>query len=267
MDTPSDLSADDPADQRDVILRDDQADYPTILDEAKACRKKHVRLRLIDSGRFSSSELEWLGNAGAFIATSDRARKDLRELILISDAVKKGNALASYFHSGPLEDEEKERAVSFPSLKLMAGSGCYIYVSNSRFARELPRLEELAFACLKSESRLAYYHHGPIEPELEDLCRQGAWIHLGAESLEGADAVRLVSECARAAQAAGSNIILHVGGPIDLLYLEEVSEVGAHVLFHTPPSDYRSRQRPYELRAGQKRLDFRAYYLFPHLMI
>jgi len=267
MDTQSDLSADDPADQRDVILRDDQADYPSLLHEAKACRKKHVRLRLIDSGRFSSSELEWLGNAGAFISTSDRARQDLREFILISDAVKKGNALASYFHYGPFDDEEKERAVSFPSLRLMAGSGCYLYASNSRFVREFPRLEELAFACLKSGSRLAYYHHGSIGPALEGLCRQGAWIHLGAESLERAEVIRLVCDCACAARAAGSNIILHVGGPIDLLYLEDVAEAGVHVLFHTPPSDYRSRQRPYELRAGQERLDFRAYYLFPHLMI
>jgi len=267
MDTQSDLGADDPADPRDLIIRDDQSEFPTLLDEAKACRKKHGRLRVIDSGRFSSSELEWLGNAGADIATSDRARQDLREFILIRDAVKKGKALAAYFHHGPFEDGEKEKAVSFSSLKIMAGSGYDLCVSNRRFNREFSRLEELAFTCSKSGSRLTYYHHGSIDPALQDLGRRGTWIHIAAESLDSSDVVRLVRDCAGAAQAAGSNIVLHVDGPIEFRYLEEVWAAGARVLFHTPPSDYRSPQRPYEDRAGRMRLDPRAYYLYPQFMV
>ena len=267
MDTRSEADSGSPADAGGVIVRDDQFDVPALLDAAKACRRSGGRLKLVDSGKLTASELEWLGEAGTDLYTSDLARPRLRELILMNNAAKNGGAAAACFHHGPFEAAGEERSLSFESLKEMGRSGILLYLSSARIKREFDALEELAYACAKSGGRFVVYHHGPLDPALEDLARQGAWVHMSGRSLEREDDAVLLCDSVRTARAHDANIVLHIESPLNLAWLEDIFQAGAFVLFQTPPSDYRSPQRPFELRAKRQKLDFRTYYLFPAFML
>jgi len=267
MDTQSESSSGSPADAGGVIVRDDQSDFFPLLDAAQACRRAGGRLKIVDSGKLKISELEWLGEAGADLYTSDLARRGGGEFILLNEAAKKGRAVAAYFHYGPFESAAGEKSVSFASLKVMGRSGLHLYVSNGRQPREFSALGELADACLEGGSRLVFYHHGRLEPALESVVLQGAWIHVSGDSLQSEDDAAFVCDCVRAARSQDGNIVLHVEGPLSLSWLYDIFKAGAFVLFHTPPSDYRSPQRPFELRAEQQKLDFKKYFLHRAFML
>ena len=81
---------------QDLIVRDDQFEYNSILDAAKSCREQGHRLSLVDSGKLTAYELEWLGEAGADLYTSDRTRSDEREITLVNQACRKGGAVVAY---------------------------------------------------------------------------------------------------------------------------------------------------------------------------
>jgi hypothetical protein len=265
MDTQDDTGSGSPADAGGVIVRDDQSDFPSLLDAVKASRGAGGRFKLIDSGKLSLSELEWLGEAGADFYTSDRARPDGRDLILMNAAARRGSAVTAYFHHGPFEPEEKEKSVSFATFKELGRSGLYIYTSNGRIPRDFASLEELSFACVRG--RFALYHHGPLAPALETLARQGAWIHIADQSLHREDDAIFLCDCAGAARERGGGVLFHVEHPLDLAWLERIFDAGARVIFHTPPSDYRSPQRPFESRAERLSIDSRAFYIYPRFML
>lgn len=267
MDTKSEADSGSPADAGGVIVRDDQSDFPALLDMAKACRRSGGRLKLVDSGKLPPSELEWLGEAGADFYTSDVARPELRELILMNDAAKNGGATTAYFHHGPFEPAEKERGVSFESLTEMGRIGILLCLSSGRVKREFAALEELAVACVSGGTRLVYYHHGPIEPALMGLARLGAWVHVAGADLQKEDDAVLLCDLAKAARGRGGNIALHLESPLALAWISDIFDAGAFVLFQTPPSDYRSPQKPFELRAERQAPDPRSYYLYPAFML
>ncbi len=267
MDTESDTGSGSPADAGGVIVRDDQFDFYPLLDYVKDCRKSGRRLKFIDSGRLAPVELEELAKAGADLYTSDLARQDSREFILAKEAAEKSGAVIAYFHHGSFVFDEKEKAISFASLKEMGRSGIDLYISNGRLKREFPALEELAYASAKNDGRFVVYHHGGLDPALEDLIRQGAWVHMSGRSLRREDDVVLLCDSVRTARKHKANIVLHIDSPLDIAWLEDIFAAGAFVLFQTPPSDYRSPQRPFELRAKRQKLDFRTYYLFPAFML
>jgi hypothetical protein len=185
----------------------------------------------------------------------------------MGDAAKKGGAIAAYFHHAAFELEAKEKSVPFASLQEMGRSGLYLYASNSRFEREFPKLEELAYACAKGGSLFVYYHHGRLEPALESLCREGVWIHVSGRSLQKEEDAVFLCDCIRVAGTARANVVLHVESPINLNWLEDIFRAGAVVMMNLPPSDYRSPQRPFELWAKRQKLDFRAYYFFSEFMV
>jgi hypothetical protein len=267
MDTPSDLDADSSPASRETILRDDQADFPSLLDIAKACRRAGSRLKLIDSGKLTAFELEWLGNAGADLLTSDQARQALADFVLMAAATKKGDSLTHYLQHGPFAAEATNKAVSFAALKDMGLNGIYLYASNLRFEREPGDLAELSFACTRGRCGLVYYLHGPLDPSLEALSREGITIHVSAQSLSGEEDVVLFCDSARAARKAGSNLILHVERPLEVSWLADIFDADAFVLFQTPPSDYRSPWRSFEVMAKRRKLDPAAYYLDPSFML
>jgi len=267
MDTQDDTGSGSPADAGGVIVRDDQSDFPTLLDAVKACRGAGRRFQLIDSGKLSLSELEWLGEAGANFYTSDRARPDGRDLVLMTAATRRGSAVTAYFHHGPFEPEEKEKAVSIAILEELGQGGLYIYTSNGRIPRDFPVLEELATACVRGGGRLALYHHGPLAPALETLARRGAWIHIADQSLHREDDAAFICDCARLARERGGGVLFHIEHPLALAWLEQIFEAGARVIFYTPPSDYRSPQRPFERRAERLFIDSRAFYIYPRFML
>jgi hypothetical protein len=251
----------------DQVVRDDQADFPSLRDAAKSRRGSGDPLKLIDSGKLSVPELEWLGAAGAEIFTSDCAGRNAHDLALVSNAAGKGGARVAHFHHGPFLTKEGESPVPFADLLELGRSGLLLYASNVKAARDFAALDALSNACAKGGTRFGYYHHGALVAALEDLARSGAWVHIDGRSLAADADVALLADCARAARAAGAGVVLHVDALLDPASIADLIEAGCHILFLTPPSDYRSPYRPLEERARRLRLDPRASYLFPAFML
>lgn len=270
MDAPGDSAA-RPADAGGALIaavcRDDQADFPSLRDAAKLRRAAGDRLKLIDSGKLAVPELEWLGAAGAEVFTSDRAGRNARDLVLVSDAARKGGARVAYFHHGPFPATEGESAVPFADLLELGRSGILLYTSNAKAARDFAALDALSHACAKAGTKLGYYHHGALVAALEDLARSGGWIHVDGRSLSADADAALLSDCAHAARAAGSGVVLHLDSLLDPARLSDFLEAGGHILFLIPPNDYRSSYRPIEERARRRQLDPRASYLFSAFML
>jgi hypothetical protein len=261
MDTNEDLTEGRARDSRTMIIRDDQLDFAALLDLAKERRKNRGRLKLVDSGAFDPSSLEWLGEAGTDIYTSDLARPNVGEIVRIGRAVKKGNAVAAYFHHGPLDFEEKAKTIPFSGLQEMGRSGIDLHLSNKYRQGEWSKLEELAFACANGGARLVVYHHGPVAVDLEKLARQGAWIHISDESLGSEQDVTALVDCVAAARGSGSNLVFHLEHSLTLGWLENIFSSGAFVLFKIPPTDYRSPLRLFEAASKKRRPDPRSAYI------
>jgi len=247
----------------DITVRDDQHEFPWLLDSVKLCRKKGARFRLVDSGKLDRFQLEWLAGAGADLYTSDEARAEVSELEHVNRACQKGGAFVAYFHNGPLESEEESSSISFLDLKDMGRSGIYFYLSNREMKREISRLNELAHACRKGGSWLVYYLHGSLENSLEDLARNEPWIHVTDQIFQEPEDPALVLDKVRAAVSAGAKLILHVEKGLDISLLRDVINTQAFVLFKSSLFDYRSPFRALERKTRKRKPDFRAYYLYP----
>lgn len=251
----------------EITARDDQNEFSAFLDAAKACRRRGRRFRLIDTGRFSLFHLEWLGKAGADIYTGDEARPDPFEINLLVKACAEGRAIAAYLHQGNLNRGEGSGAASLAVLLEIGRSGAYLYLSNREKKRDVADLGELAYACRQAGTWLVYYHHGHPEAGLAEPARNGAWIHLADQSLKSVADTSLLFEVIKKTSGAGANIVLHVETGVAVETLLDLLDFGAHLLFKTPPSDYRSAFRRLEARARKRKLDFRAYYLHTAFML
>jgi hypothetical protein len=251
----------------DMTVRDDQNPFQELLDAVKVCRRSGGRFRLLDTGRFSLYELEWLGEAGAAIYTSDEARPDKTHLDLLVKACARGDALVAYFHYGEIGGEAAggDKA-SLEFLKDIGRSGAFIHMTNRETPRETPGLCELAYVCKKAWTRLVYYHHGQPDGGLVSLARSGAWIHLSDQSLEPGEESLLLLDLVTEAAAAGGGLILHIERGLHVPFLREILKAGAYVLIETPPSDYRSPSRLLERKARRRVPDFRSYYLYASFM-
>jgi hypothetical protein len=194
----------------DLTVRDDQNDFPAFLDSAKLCRQRGGRLRLIDTGKLNVFELEWLGQAGADIYTSDEARPDNREVQLLTRAGSKGQAIVAYFYQGIIRKNKESGPNSASFLQDVSQTGAYLHLSNRDGERPLSLLSELAYACRKAGTWLVYYHYGRPVAGLEDLARSGGWIHLSDQSLESGEDAVLLLDVIKEASAAGAGLALHV---------------------------------------------------------
>jgi hypothetical protein len=245
----------------EITTRDDQDEFTVFLDTAKISRRNGGRLRLVDSGRFTVFELEWLAEAGADVYTADEARPNRAELDLLAQACARGDAVIAYFHRGPLSEGEADIPSSWAFLKEISRSGVDVHLSNRERPRDLAGLAGLADNCRKAGTRLVYYHHGRVESGLAGLARDGAWIHLSNETLGDTESPSLLEDVAREASAAGTGVVLHLERGLPVETLRDLLKAGAFLLFKTPPSDRRSRSRAAEDRARKKKLDRRSYYL------
>ena len=252
--------------EKDITVRDDQGDFAAFLDTAKRCRAKGGRFRLIDTGTFSVFELEWLAEAGADIYTSNEARPNTAEIGLLTRACSRGDAIAAYFHQGPLTRNAESDSTSLLFLLGIGQSGAHVYLTNRDMERSSSDLAELAHACRSAGTRLVYYHHGRLAAGLEGLGRNGAWIHLSDSSLEFAEDTRLFFDVIEEASAAGAGLVLHVEKGLEPTLLRDIMRAGAFVLFATLPAGRDSSLRPLEQRARRRTLDFRAHYLYPTFM-
>ena len=250
----------------DITIRDDQNDFPAFQDSARLCREKSGRFRLIDTGKFSVFELEWLAQAGADIYTSDEARPKKAEVELLARACSKGQAVVAYFYQGSIR-RNKEGVSAAPSvLRGISQSGAYLHLSNRDGERDFSLLSELAYACRKGGAWLVYYHHGRPADGLKDLAGSGGWIHLSDQGFKYGEDAALLFDVAKQAAAAGAGLVLHVEEAASASALRDVLQAGAFVLFKIPGLDYKSPLWPLQQQARRKDLDFRAYYLYTTIL-
>lgn len=252
---------------RAVTVRDDQYHFPWLMDIVKSCQKKRCRFRLIDSGKLETFELELLGKAGADIYTSDESRPKTAELELINKACQKSGAILADFHHGPLDKEEPEEdleRIPFSGLERLGRRGIFLHLTNKERERNFLQLGDLARACRRGGSWLVYYHHGPLEQSLGEL--GGAWVHIADESLEESQDRDLLMEILKTGSSKGANLVLHLGEEWKAYELRDIIKAGAILLFKSALRDYRSPLKPLEKEARRRKLDFRAYYLYPYFL-
>jgi hypothetical protein len=250
----------------DLVLRDDQAEYSALLDAAKERRAGGARLKLIDAGRLSVFELEWLGLAGSELFTSDAVHRDLSDFILMIAATKKGGGAVAYFHPGPLAEIPSAATLQREAVRELARSGAFIYLSNKSAVRDADTLAVLADDARNGGSRLVYYHHGALSDDLEEAARRGAWIHVLGDVAADPRNFPLLGNLAAAAAAAGAGLVVHLERLVPVEILSDLYVAGAYLLFQTPPSDYRSPYRALEKKASRRTLDPQACYLYREFM-
>lgn len=247
----------------DLTLRDDQFDLSSLLDAVKICRRKGLRVRLVDSGLYDRFQLEWLLDAGADFYTSDDIPRDFQELAGLQQSCLKGGSILAFFQHEQLGPSDDSEPSAFSGLQELARGGIYLHITNREMERDLIMLRRLAEDCLASGSRLVYYHHGPLPPGLEELGRSGAWIHISDKSIQGEEDHVVLMDLVKSFRSSGANLVLYLERGMDYLALQDVVGGGAVVLFQTSQIDYRSPLKKLERAAAEKKLDFRAYYLHP----
>lgn len=250
----------------DITLRDDLYDFSVLLDSVKVARQRGIRFRLIDTGKLDRFQLEWLAEAGADLYTSDESRTDAQELELVNKACRKGKAICAYINNGPLEAEEGSESISYSSLQDLGRDGIYIHLTNRQNERDSLQLNELAFACQRGGSWLVYYHFGSLEFSLEELARNGAWIHTSEQIFKEAEDKNLIVDNLKAAISAGLRYVLHVEKGLDISLLDDLMSAGAFIFFKFPLFDRKSPFWALEKKARRKKPDFRAYYLYPNIL-
>lgn len=250
----------------DVTARDDQYDLSAFLDAARVSRKRGGRFRLVDTGKFSLFQLEWLAKAGADIYTSDEARPSQVEISLLSTTCRQSMAIVAYVHHGELMMNGRGEPTSLAFLMDICRNGAYFHISNRVRKRDFQTLRELAYACGKAGTRLVYYHHGHLDVGMDELIGQNAWVHITDESLRPAGDAAHLLEMIRQRRGTKVNLVLHIEEGLELEILRDYLQAGVHILFKTPPSDYKSAFRRIERLARKRKLDWRAYYLYTTLL-
>lgn len=252
-----------------MTVRDDQVDFYWLLDSVKLCRRRGSRFRLIDSGKLDLQQIECLVKKGADLYTSDEARPEAFELEILSRASREGGAFVAFFHHGSLESAQEEvepASFSFQELMNVGRSGVFLHLSNKEEKRDFSKLDDLAYSCHEGGSWLVYYHHGPLEASLEELGGNGAWIHLSDRSIREREDGALVLDTVKSARAAGANLILYLDVGLELSLLRDVVNAGAFLQFDLTHFARRSPLQTVLKRIRKKRLDSRAYYIYPHFM-
>ncbi len=247
--------------RRDIIVRDDQFAPEALLDAARLAAGRGVGLGLLDTGRFDTAALEALIRERVRFYTSDAARPKPDELGQILRACRKAGTFLALFHRGPLEAAERPGTLTLGSLLTLAGDGADIHTSNIAGPRDFAAMGEIADAARSGGARCVYYHHGSLTEAILDLAGRGAWIHVADDSLRGGEAMELALGIARAARGRRSGLAVHVGSGLPLADLEGLFDAGARLLFRTPPSDFKSLQRPLERKAARRTLPLRAFFL------
>jgi len=247
-----------------LTVRDDLYGFSLLLDAVKLRRKQRAnsRFRLVDSGALSLAQVEWLAAEGADVYTNNEVGKNVQELESIQYACKKGHTLLAYLHNVALESDEGS-SIDLSGLKSLGESGVYIYLSNKDYEQNLSDVILLADLCLRGRSRLVYYHHKDLNPDLFELGRTGAWIHISDKSIKDQDEVAVLTDVIHAARSSGSNVCLHVERGTESSILEDLQKAGAFLIFKSALIDYRSPLRSLEEKAREQKLDTSAYYLYP----
>jgi hypothetical protein len=246
---------------RDFAVRDDQLDFSVLLDAARIARAKHVRLTLLDTGRFGFVELEWLIAEGVRLCTSDEARPRPEELRQLLAAGRRGRVRAAYLQRGRLFADKAEGTMSLPDLQELGHAGLDVHVSNLGEPRDLAALAGLVPFVRKGGGVFVYYHHGRPEEGLVALAASGGWSHLVDRNVDETADRETLAGWARAARSGGAGAVLHVERGLTLETLQALQAAGAYLIIKLPPADRLSRFRPLEAAARRRKLPSRAFYL------
>ncbi len=235
---------------RELVVRDDQNTFEELLDAARAARPRKARFGLLDTGKLGAAELEWLGEAGARVFTSDEARPDASEIVRAAKACARGGGAVALLVNGPLGDRHGD----------LARDGVILHVSNRERVADLPALADLAGAAAAGSGFLVYYHHGSPVPELARLAAAGARIHLSDRALEEKD-LDIMTALLEASRAGRGEIIVYIEKGMPVPFLGKLFDAGAVLFFKTPPSDRRSLMRGLERKARKRRPAPGSFYL------
>jgi hypothetical protein len=247
--------------RQDIVVRDDQFAPEALVDAARLAAGRGVGLGLLDTGRFDAASLEALIGERVRFYTSDGARPNPDELGRILRACLKAGTFLALFHRGPLEAAERPETLTLGALLTLAGDGADIHLSNVAGPRDFAALVEIAGAAASGGGHFVYYHHGSLAEAMKDLAGRGAWIHVSDKSLQGDGGAALGLGIARAARGRRSGLAVHITSGLPLADIEGLFAAGARLLFQTPPSDFKSLQRPLERKAARRKLPVRAFYL------
>jgi hypothetical protein len=243
-----------------LTVRDDQFEFPWLLDAAQTSRRHGGRFRLVDSGRSDAVSLCWLIESGAEVYSSDEARPDRSQVLSVALAGRKSGRPTFYYIHGPLAPDAAAGGAAGDTLAL-GDAGADIHLSNRVRPRAGGALLELARACRAGRGRFVYYHFGRLEPFLEELAAGGAWIHWPAEDLDSEAGYFLLGGILRSARASGGGLVLHLDRVWPPSRLRGLFDSGAFLEFHAPLGESSPDQRKFEAEASRRRPDFRAFYL------
>lgn len=244
-----------------LTIRDDLYSLPWLLDAVRICRGRGGRFRLLDSGTLNRFELEWLVASGADLYTADRVGREATDLASLQKISRRSRSVLACLIQSSLQQGGESQPYSAETVLSLGWSGIDLHVSNREGERDFPSIEAVSESCLQGGGWFVYYHHGPAEHRLMTLAERRVWIHLLEAGLQETQDKGLLLELARTSHAQGRRLIVHLETGTDLILLEDLTEAGAHVVFHNALIDYRSPLRRYEQQARKKRLPLRAYYL------
>lgn len=244
-----------------LVLRDDQFEFPALLDMAVLTKQKGLGFYLVDTGRFDRLELDWLGGRGANLLTADDVRPRPEEIRHIHEGVVRGGGYTAFFLHGQIREEGKTAAFTLQDLRAMAAAGIDLHLSDREHPRDAAALRTLAESAREGGSYLVFYHHGPLTPEIAGLAGLGAWVHASDRELGGEGEAAVLLSAAAGAKKAGSSLVLHVEQGVWPELLEKLRRAGAHLLFKTPPAEEGSPLRLLEKKARRRKLPARAFYL------
>jgi len=247
--------------RRDLDIRDDQFDFPVLLEAARYAGRRRIPLSLLDTGRFGLEELESLAKAGARILTSDEARPRADEWEILLRACREGGTHLSALWNGPLPEAGGTGTIGPQALDDLLGQGLDLHISDRTRPRDAGRLSGLAAAARRGRGYFVVYHAGPLDEKLAGPAANRAWVHFADEAIPDEGAGVLAVEIARTASKAGSRAVVHIERGLGLDLLKGLWEAGAALLFRTPPSDDQSLLRPIERQAARRRIPARAYRL------
>ena len=151
------------------------------------------------------------------------------------------------------------------NLSNLARSGVYLHISNREKSRSASMIGLLAKDCQAGGGWCIYYHHGPIPPEFKELGEARLWMHVSDRSVQEPEGQTLLMEILRM-PASRLGCVLYLEKGLDEGFLKEFLDFGGFVFFTKRHYDYRSPFYPLEKRAERKKLDFRAYYLYPGIL-
>lgn len=244
----------------EFVLRDDQYGFTDTLDAVKTARACRARFDLLDTGRFSVLELEWLCEAGAHFYGSDDAGRESSDLVRVLKACGRGRSSAAFLVNGALEESGNVGPLPPAAPAELGRKGFILHVSNRARPRGFSALSELAEKAHKGGGFLVYYHHGAADAGLVELALRGARIHLSDKALKEDD-LELLCAVLKASRAGGPKLVLYVEKGMPVRFLKKLFNAGATLLFKRPPHDRDSLMGELERKARRRSLRPGTYYL------